>query len=102
MDVCFQMVSIQHAISYLDYIQSRLLNVDNQWASHIPYLLWSCNLLEQLKLHDAVSIAMHIRSSSLGNRNRQEQQNTCSLNKIVMRLCVVKQLIVATCQACHV
>ena len=32
------------------------------------------NLLEQLKLRDAVSIAMHIRSSSLGNRNRQQQQ----------------------------
>ena len=67
-------------ISYLDYIQSRLLNVDNRWASHIPYLLWSCNLLEQL---NAVSIAMRIRSSSLGNRNRQQQQNSLTAGELL-------------------
>ena len=38
------------AISITDYIQIRLLNADNRWASHIPYLLWSCNLLEQHRL----------------------------------------------------
>ena len=45
------------AITFLDYIQTRLLNVDNRWATHIPYLLWSCNLLEQMKLCDSVSVA---------------------------------------------
>ena len=40
------------AITFLDYIQARLLHVDNRWASHIPYLLCSCNLLEQMKLLD--------------------------------------------------
>ena len=48
------------AISITDYIQIRLLNADNRWASHIPYLLWSCNLLEQHRLRDAVCIAMRI------------------------------------------
>ena len=52
------------AISITDYIQIRLLNADSRWASHIPYLLWSCNLLEQHRLRDAVCIAMRIRSSS--------------------------------------
>ena len=55
------------AITFLDYIQARLLNVDNRWASHITYLLWSCNLLEQMKLRDSVSVAMRIRSSSGGS-----------------------------------
>ena len=58
------------AISITDYIQIRLLNADNRWASHIPYLLWSCNLLEQHRLRDAVCIAMRIRSSSGGRRPR--------------------------------
>ena len=31
-----------------------------------PYLLWSCNFLEQMKLCDSVSVATHIRSSSGG------------------------------------
>ena len=52
------------AISITDYIQIRLLNADSRWASHIPYLLWSCNL------RDAVCIAMRIRSSSGGRRPR--------------------------------
>ena len=47
-------------ISILDYIQAHLLNADNRWASNIPYLLWSCNLLEQHKLRDSVSIAMRM------------------------------------------
>ena len=58
------------AISITDYIQIRLLNADSRWASHIPYLLWSCNLLEQHRLRDAVCIAMRIRSSSGGRRPR--------------------------------
>ena len=44
-------------ISFTDYIQSRLLHADNRWSSNIPYLLWSAS----------VSIAMRIRSSSLGS-----------------------------------
>ena len=36
-------------ISILDYIQAHLLNADSCWASNIPYLLWSWNLLEQHK-----------------------------------------------------
>ena len=58
-------------ISILDYIQAHLLNADNRWASNIPYLLWSCNLLEQHKLRDSVSIAMRMRSSSGGRQQRQ-------------------------------
>ena len=45
-------------ISFTDYIQSRLLNADNCWSSNIPYLLWSANLLEKMRLRDSVSIAM--------------------------------------------
>ena len=49
-------------ISFTDYIQSRLLNVDNRWSGNIPYLLWSANLLEKMRSRDSVSIAMQIRS----------------------------------------
>ena len=56
-------------ISFTDYIQSRLLNADNHWSSNIPYLLWSANLLEKMRLRDSVSIAMRIRSS-LGSTGR--------------------------------
>ena len=35
--------------------------------SNIPYLLWSANLLEKMRLRDSVLIAMRIRSSSLGS-----------------------------------
>ena len=45
-------------ITFTDYIQSRLLNADNRWSSNIPYLLWSANLLEKMKLYDSVSIAI--------------------------------------------
>ena len=48
----------------MDYIRICLLNADSKWASHIPYLLWSCNLLVQHRLHDAVCISMRIRSSA--------------------------------------
>ena len=56
------------AMSIMDYIQINLLNGDSRWTSHIPYLLWSCNLLEQHRLRGAVCIAMRIQSSS-GTRN---------------------------------
>ena len=56
------------AISITNYIQIHLLNAG--WASHIPYLLWSCNLFEQHRLCDAVCIAMRIRSSSGRRRPR--------------------------------
>ena len=45
-------------ITFTDYIESRLLNADNRWSSNIPYLLWSANLLEKMRLRDSVSIAM--------------------------------------------
>ena len=67
--VCF-LTARDPAVSITDYIQIRLLNADSRWASHIPYLLWSCNLLEQHRLRDAVCIAMRIRSSSGGRRPR--------------------------------
>ena len=58
-------------ISFTDYIESHLLNADNRWSSDIPYLPWSANLLEKMRLHDSVSIAMQIRSlSSLGSTGR--------------------------------
>uniref|UniRef100_A0A1X7V4X1 Uncharacterized protein n=1 Tax=Amphimedon queenslandica TaxID=400682 RepID=A0A1X7V4X1_AMPQE len=56
-------------IAFTNYIQSRLLNADNCWSSNIPYLLWSANLLEKMRLRDSVSIAMRIRlSPSLSSR----------------------------------
>ena len=33
-------------ITTLDYFQSRHLSSDARWASHIPYLFWSVNVLE--------------------------------------------------------
>ena len=57
-------------LSFTDYFQSRLLNADNHWSSNIPYLLWSASLLEKMRLRDSVSIAMRIRSSSLGSTGR--------------------------------
>ena len=77
------------AISITDYIQIRLLNADSRWASHIPYLLWSCNLLEQHRLRDAVCIAMRIRSSSGGRRPRNHPQRTLTCLRIVLVSCVI-------------
>uniref|UniRef100_A0A1X7VSP4 Uncharacterized protein n=1 Tax=Amphimedon queenslandica TaxID=400682 RepID=A0A1X7VSP4_AMPQE len=58
-------------ITFTDYNQSRLLNADNRWSSNIPYLLWSANLLEEMRLRDSISIAMQIRLSlSLGSTVR--------------------------------
>ena len=51
-------------ITFTDCIQSHLLNADNRWSSNIPYLLWSANSLEKIRLRDSVSIAMRYRSSS--------------------------------------
>ena len=47
-------------ISTLNYFQSRYLSFDARWASHIPYLFWSVNVLEQ---NENISVATQIRSS---------------------------------------
>ena len=44
--------------------QSRHLSSDTHWASHIPYLFWSCNVLEQRRLNENISVAIQMRSSS--------------------------------------
>ena len=56
-------------ISILDYIQAHLLNADSHWASN---LLWSCNLLEQHKLRESVSITMCMRPPLYGGRQQQQ------------------------------
>ena len=45
-------------ITTLDYFQSRHLNSDARWASHIPYLFWSVNVLEQRRLNENISVAI--------------------------------------------
>ena len=45
------------------YFQTRLLSSDPHWAVHVPYLLWSCNVMEQHRLQDNISIALRMCSS---------------------------------------
>ena len=51
-------------ITTLDYFQSRHLSSDARWASHIPYLFWSVNVLEQRRLNENISVAIRMRSFS--------------------------------------
>ena len=51
-------------ITTLDYFQSCHLSCDSRWASHIPYLFWSVNVLEQHRLNENISVAIRMRSSS--------------------------------------
>ena len=51
-------------ITTLAYFQTRLLSSDTCWASHIPYLFWCCNVIEQCRLNENISIAIRIRSFS--------------------------------------
>ena len=44
-------------ITTLDYFQSRHLSSNTRWA-------WSCNLLEQRRLNENISVAIRMRSSS--------------------------------------
>ena len=62
-------------ITILDYFQSRDLSCDTRWASHIPYLFWSVNVLEQRRLNENISVAIRMRSSS-GNA-RVRNRSTC-------------------------
>ena len=55
--------------STLDYFQTRLLSSDPRWAAHVPYPFWACNLMEQHRLHDNISVALRTRSS--GGRARR-------------------------------
>ena len=57
-------------ITTLDYFQSRHLSSDTRWASHIPYLFWSCNVLEQRRLNENISVAIRMRSSTGSARVR--------------------------------
>ena len=52
-----------------DYFQTRLLSSDPRWATHVPYLFWACNVMEQHRLQDKISVALHMHSS--GGRARQ-------------------------------
>ena len=47
----------------LDYFQSRHLSSNSRWASHIPYMFWSVNVLEQRRLNENISVAIQMRSS---------------------------------------
>ena len=51
-------------ITTLDYFQSRHLSSDTRWASHIPYLFWGCNVLEQRRLNKNISVSIRMRSFS--------------------------------------
>ena len=55
-------------ITTLNYFQSRHLSSDARWASHIPYLFWSVNVLEQRRLNENVSVAIRMRSCSGNTR----------------------------------
>ena len=55
-------------ITTLDYFQSRHLSSDARWASHIPYLFWSVNVLEQRRLNENISVAIRMRSCSGNTR----------------------------------
>ena len=55
-------------ITTLDYFQSRHLSSDARWASHIPYLFWSVNMLEQRRLNENISVAIRLRSCSGNTR----------------------------------
>ena len=45
-------------ITTLDYFQSRHLSSDTCWGSHISYLFWSYNVLEQCRLNENISVAI--------------------------------------------
>ena len=68
-------------ITTLDYFQSRHLSSDARWASHLPYLFWSVNVLEQRKLNENISVAIRMRSSGnsrtrdCSGSNRQSHEN---------------------------
>ena len=69
------------SITTLDYFQSCHLSSDTRWASHIPYLFWSCNVLEQRRLNENISVAIQMRSSSGSARVRNRsvcRQSTSS------------------------
>ena len=51
-------------VTTVDYFQSRYLSSDTHWASHIPYLFWSVNVLEQRRLNENISVAIQMRSCS--------------------------------------
>ena len=55
--------------STLDYFQTRLLSSDPCWAARVPYLFWTCNVMEQHRLQDNISVALRMRSS--GGHARQ-------------------------------
>ena len=60
-------------ITTLDYFQSCHLSSDTRWASHIPYLFWSVNVLEQHRLNENISVAIRMRSSFGGNAHTRGQ-----------------------------
>ena len=62
-------------ITTLDYFQSRHLSSDARWASHIPYLFWSVNVLEHRRLNENISVAIRMRSCS-GN-TRTSSRSVC-------------------------
>ena len=50
-------------ITPLDYSQSRLLSADCRWRINVPYCFRACNMVEQLRLQDQISIALRMWSS---------------------------------------
>ena len=49
-------------ITTLEYFQSHHLSSDACWASHIPYLFCSVNVLKQRRLNENISVAVRMRS----------------------------------------
>ena len=69
-------------ITTLDYFQSCHLSSHAHWASHISYLFWSVNVLEQCRLNENITVAVRIRSSgnartrSCSGFSRQSSDNS--------------------------
>ena len=57
------------------YFQRCLLSSDTHWAIHIPYVFWCCNVIEQRRLDENISVAIRMRSFS-GNA-RTNSQSVC-------------------------
>ena len=59
-------------ITALDYFQTRLLSADSRWRMNVLYLFGGCNMVEQLRLQDQISIALRMRSSAQHGRSEIE------------------------------
>ena len=67
-----------------------IVGSDTRWASHIPYLFWSVNVLEQRRLNENISVAIRMRSCSGNTRTssrsvrRQSSDDTSRVEQQVI------------------